>query len=79
MHLNNDFGETENVLDLPPEILKKRQVHKLDIGVDKLEDKEQRAECDTTKYRSELAKLGPLEPGMSCLTRSGFICVIARL
>jgi hypothetical protein len=75
MHKDNDFGDTENILDLPADVLKKRTIQKLDICVDKLEDKEQRADCDTTKYHSELSGLGPLQPGSFERPSSRFLCV----
>jgi len=59
----NDDGKQENVLNVPPELLKKREVEFINIA-DKLEDKKAyKKEEDPTLVRSEKANRGPLTEG----------------
>jgi len=56
-----DRGEQENVHNLTPEQLKKREVDFIDIAADKVEQKDYKKEEDPTLVRSEKANRGPLD------------------
>lgn len=54
----------ENILNLAPEILAKRQVHYMDISKDQLSDKKfQKADEDPATFHGNVSGLGPLNPG----------------
>ncbi|KAJ1989245.1 hypothetical protein H4R33_002138 [Dimargaris cristalligena] len=72
MHVGNDRGELENALSAPANVIKKRQVVRIDLANDKPD--KYIAEEDPTKYHSEKTGRGPLkgdwmktcEPTMTC-------------
>ncbi|XP_055339764.1 phosphatidylinositol transfer protein alpha isoform-like [Paramacrobiotus metropolitanus] len=55
-----DRGTSENVHNLPPEKLAKREVVYIDIANDYVDPKEYKAEWDPSKFRCEKAQRGPL-------------------
>jgi len=59
-HFDNDEGKQENVHNLPPDLLKKREVDFIDISKDKIDKKNYKPEEDPTLVRSEKAGRGPL-------------------
>jgi hypothetical protein len=59
----NDDGKQENVHNLPPDQLKKREVDFIDIAADKIEKKDYKKEEDPTIVKSEKAERGPLTEG----------------
>ncbi len=59
--LPNDRGTTENALNLPNEILKKRQVELLDISQDQVDDPDFSSAFDPTSFVSEKTGRGPLK------------------
>lgn len=59
----NDDGQQENVHNLTPQLLKKREVDFIDIAADKLEKKDYKPEEDPSLVRSEKANRGPLTEG----------------
>lgn len=69
-HVGSDRGDLDNVrpsssrqaLNLPKDLLKKRDVHIIDIVNDKLDAKYYQADQDPTKYHSEKTGRGPLTP-----------------
>jgi len=59
----NDDGKQENVHNLPPDQLKKREVDFIDIAADKVENKNYKKEEDPALVKSEKAERGPLIDG----------------
>jgi len=59
----NDNGQQENVHNLPPDVLKKREVDFIDIAAEKVEKKDYKKEDDPTIVKSEKANRGPLTEG----------------
>jgi len=59
----NDNGSQENVHNLTPEQLKKREVDFIDIAADKIDKKEYKKEEDPTLVKSEKTGRGPLTEG----------------
>jgi len=59
----NDDGKQENVHNLPPDQLKKREVDFIDIAADKVDKKDYKKEEDPSLVRSEKAERGPLTEG----------------
>jgi len=59
----NDDGKQENVHNLSPELLKKREVDFIDIAAEKMDKKEYKKEEDPTLVKSEKANRGPLVDG----------------
>jgi len=56
----NDDGKQENVHNLTPDLLKKREVDFIDIAAEKLDKKDYKKEEDPTLVKSEKAERGPL-------------------
>eukprot|EP01029_Cantina_marsupialis_P028221 TRINITY_DN775881_c0_g1_i1.p1 TRINITY_DN775881_c0_g1~~TRINITY_DN775881_c0_g1_i1.p1 ORF type:complete len:305 (-),score=96.94 TRINITY_DN775881_c0_g1_i1:291-1169(-) len=56
----NDDGQTENIFNLPKDLLKKRKVEMLDIRNDPEKKEEYKEEYDCKKFHSELTGRGPL-------------------
>jgi len=61
-HVDDD-GKQENVLELPPDVLKKREVDYIDISAEIEDKKNYKKEEDPTLVRSEKAERGPLTEG----------------
>lgn len=59
----NDEGKQENVHNLTPDLLKKREVDFIDIAAEKVDKKEYKKEEDPTLVKSEKAERGPLLEG----------------
>jgi len=59
----NDDGSQPNVLNIPPDLLKKREVEFLDISAKLENEKEYKKEEDPALVRSEKAGRGPLTEG----------------
>jgi len=59
----NDNGSQDNVHNLTPEQLKKREVDFIDIAADKIDKKEYKKEEDPALVKSEKAGRGPLTEG----------------
>jgi len=59
----NDDGKQENVHNLPPDQLKKREVDFIDIAADKIADKNYKKEEDPNLVKSDKAERGPLGAG----------------
>jgi hypothetical protein len=59
----NDDGKQENVHNLPPDQLRKREVDFIDIAADKVDKKDYKKEEDPTLVKSEKAERGPLTEG----------------
>jgi len=60
MHLA-DRGDSENVHNLPPELLKKREVVMIDIANDSVDRKDYKADEDPTLFKSTRTGRGPLK------------------
>jgi hypothetical protein len=60
IHVDNDKGLQENVHNLPPDKLAKRDVVQVDIVNDPVSSSDYKAEWDPSKVRSEKAQRGPL-------------------
>eukprot|EP00731_Ephydatia_muelleri_P022980 Em0015g563a len=60
LHVENDRGRLENVHNLPPDQLAKREVIMVDIANDPIDEKDYRSEWDPTKFHSEKCGRGPL-------------------
>lgn len=61
MHVENDLGDLENVHNLSPEQLAKREVVKIDIVNDQVDARDYKPEFDPSKVRAEKAGRGPLQ------------------
>jgi len=59
----NDDGKQENVHNLPPDQLKKREVDFIDIAADQVDKKVYKKEEDPALVKSEKAERGPLTEG----------------
>jgi len=59
----NDDGKQENVHNLTPDQLKKREVDFIDIAADKVDKKDYKKEEDPSLVKSEKAERGPLVEG----------------
>lgn len=60
VYLPNDRGQTENALNLPPEILKKRHVELLNISKDQVDDADFSSAFDPRLFKSEKTGRGPI-------------------
>lgn len=58
-----DKGEQENIHNLPPDVLKNREVDNIDIAADPVDKKDYKPEEDPALVRSEKANRGPLVEG----------------
>jgi hypothetical protein len=59
----NDDGKQENVLNIPPDLLKKREIDYIDISAPMEDKKNYKKEEDPTLVKSEKAGRGPLTEG----------------
>ncbi|RIA90423.1 hypothetical protein C1645_770015 [Glomus cerebriforme] len=74
MHVDNSRGEIDNALNIPQNLLEKREVVIIDIANDPIESKDYKKDQDPTLYHSEKTGRGPLKddwintavPNMTC-------------
>ncbi|XP_065892309.1 phosphatidylinositol transfer protein beta isoform-like [Dysidea avara] len=62
IHREDDTGKIDNIHNLPPELLAKREVVVIDIVNDHVEPRDYKEAEDPTKYHSEKSGRGPLQP-----------------
>eukprot|EP00731_Ephydatia_muelleri_P000210 Em0001g210a len=74
MHIADDKGTTENALNLPPELLAKREVIYVDMVNDPIQPNDYKQDQDPSLYRCERANRGPLAKDWKESPAHPFMC-----